>query len=170
MLEQWRSTAAPRAAAGAARLGAAVRERPGPQAVCDAVAAASRANAAGDARAAAAIARLDSVLRTGPVEFYLGDGAVDHGPVALARLLEAAGDRAGALAALRRRPYFIGWQPFLAASLRDEGRLAAALGDVRAAVRAYEHYLALRSSTEPALVAAADSVRAELARLRAALR
>jgi len=138
--------------------------------VCDAVVAAMRASAAGDARAAAVIARLDSVLRTGPVEFYVGDGAVDHGPIALARLLEAAGDRAGALAALRRRPYFIGWQPFLAASLRDEGRLAAALGDVRGAVRAYEHYLALRANPEPALVAATDSVRAELARLRAALR
>ena len=170
VLEQWRSSAAPRAAAGAARPGAAVRERPGPQAVCDAVVAAMRASAAGDARAAAAVARIDSVLRAGPVEFYVGDGAVDHGPIALARLLEAAGDRAGALAALRRRPYFIGWQPFLAASLRDEGRLAAALGDVRGAVRAYEHYLALRANPEPALVAATDSVRAELARLRAALR
>jgi hypothetical protein len=37
-------------------------------------------------------------------------------------------------------------------------------------VRAYEHYLALRSNPEPALVGATDSVRAELARLRAMVR
>ena len=46
----------------------------------------------------------------------------------------------------------------------------AALGDFRGAVRAYEHYLVLRSNPEPALVPATDTVRAELARLRAALR
>jgi hypothetical protein len=138
--------------------------------VCEAVVAAMHAHRWTGGSAGEAVTRLDSVLRTGPVDFYYGDGAVDHAPIALARLLEASGDRAGALAALRRRPYFIGWQPFLAASLREEGRLAAALGDVRGAVRAYEHYLALRSNPEPALVGASDSVRAELVRLRATAR
>ena len=103
----------------------------------------------------------------GPVELFLGDGHLTYPPIALARLLEASGDRAAALAAIRRRPYFIGWQPFLAASLREEGRLAALAGDRAGAVRAYEHYLALRYDPEPALRPAADSVRAELTRLRA---
>jgi hypothetical protein len=152
------------------RAGAAGEQPAIEQVVCDAVVAAMRASLRDGGRARETTARLDSVLRTGPVEFYFGDGAVDHAAIALARLLEAPGDRAGALAALRRRPYSIGCQPFLAASLRDEGCLAAALGDVRGAVRAYEHYLALRSNPEPALVGATDSVRAELARLRAMVR
>jgi hypothetical protein len=82
-------------------------------------------------------------------------------------LREQAGDRAGALGALRYRHYFIGWQPFLATSLREEGRLAAELGDREGAIRAYEHHLALRYDPEPTIRASADSVRGELARLKA---
>jgi tetratricopeptide (TPR) repeat protein len=172
VLEQWRLSTAPPAGGEPEGRGTGRGAEPpaARQGVCDAVVAAMRARLRDDGRAMEAVAQLDSVLRTGPVEFYFGDGAVDHAPIVLARLLEASGDRAGALAALRRRPYFIGWQPFLAASLRDEGRLAAALGDLPGAVRAYEHYLALRSNPEPALAGATDSVRAELARLRATAR
>jgi tetratricopeptide (TPR) repeat protein len=172
VLEQWRLSVAPSAPRAPRSLGAAgAKERPAiQQVVCDAVLAALRARPRGEGRVAEAVARLDSVLRTGPVDFHAGDGIVDHASIALARLLEASGDSAAALAALRRRPYFIGWQPFLAASLRDEGRLAAALGDAPGAMRAYEHYLALRSNPEPARVGATDSVRAEVARLRAAVR
>jgi serine/threonine-protein kinase len=110
-------------------------------------------------------ARIDQLYRAGPLDFYRGDGHVEHAPVALARLLEAQGERAAALTALRRRPYFIGWQPFLASSLRDEGRLAAAIGQRDVAIRAYRHYLALRSNPDPLLRPQADSVRAELDRL-----
>jgi hypothetical protein len=120
-----------------------------------------------DRSAPRAIARVDELLRSGLTEFFLGDGSFDYASIALARLLEATGDRAGALAALRRRPYFIGWQPFLASSLRYEGQLASAVGDRDGAVRAYEHHLALRYDPEPALRAATDSARAELARVRA---
>ncbi|HEX6064197.1 MAG TPA: protein kinase family protein, partial [Longimicrobiales bacterium] len=90
------------------------------------------------------VARLEELYRSGPVEFYLGDGHVDLAPLAAARIREARGDRAGALAALRRRPYFIGWQPFLAASLRHEMRLAASLGDQAAATRAQQFHRTLR--------------------------
>jgi serine/threonine-protein kinase len=134
--------------------------------LCDATVEAMRASQRGDASAKEAMARLDELFRVGPAEFFLGDGHLTYAPIALARMLEASGDRAGALAAIRRRPYFIGWQPFLAASLREEGRLASLVGDRAGAVRAYEHHLALRHDPEPALRAAADSVRAELAKLR----
>jgi hypothetical protein len=53
----------------------------------------------------------------------------------------------------------------VATHLREEGRLAARLGDRAGAIRAYRHYLALRSDPEPRLRAARDSVRAELERL-----
>jgi hypothetical protein len=39
------------------------------------------------------------------------------------------------------------------------------VGDTEGAMRAYRHYLALRSDPEPALLGQADSVRAELGRL-----
>jgi hypothetical protein len=51
--------------------------------------------------------------------------------------------------------------------LREEGRLAAAVGDTAGAIRAYDHYLALRatpSDYEPWRLQR-DSVRAELAAL-----
>jgi serine/threonine protein kinase len=47
----------------------------------------------------------------------------------------------------------------------QEGRLAALTGDRSGAVRAYRHYLALRSDSEPALRPAIEAVRAELAKL-----
>jgi hypothetical protein len=177
VLAQWRLS--PRGAAGAPLSEAAIERAPPARAdtsdaqtavrlrLCDATVGAMRASQRGDASATRAFARLEETYRVGPVELFLGDGHLTHPPIALARLLEASGDHAGALAAIRRRPYFIGWQPFLAASLREEGRLATLAGDRAGAVRAYEHYLALRYDPEPALRPAADSVRAELVRLRA---
>ena len=49
--------------------------------------------------------------------------------------------------------------------LREMGRLAALAGDREAAVRAYRHYLAIRTDPDPALIPQRDSVRAELAAL-----
>lgn len=114
----------------------------------------------------AVIDRLDEMLRSGLLELYPGDGHVEYGPIVLARLLERRGDHARALAVIRRRPYFIGWQPFHAASLLYEARLSARIGDTAGAVRAYEHYLAFRRSPTPSLVARKDSAAAELAALR----
>jgi hypothetical protein len=135
--------------------------------LCEVTLEAMRAVRRRDSSASQALDRLEQLLRSGVAEFYPGDGQLDYASVALGRLREQTGDRTGALAALRCRHYFIGWQPFLAASLRDEGRLAAELGDREGAIRAYEHYLALRHDPEPALRTSTDSVRTELARLKA---
>ncbi len=55
---------------------------------------------------------------------------------------------------------------YLSTFLREEGRLAALTGDPIGAIRAYQHYLALRSDPEPSTKPEVDRVRAELARLR----
>jgi hypothetical protein len=49
--------------------------------------------------------------------------------------------------------------------LREEGRLAALVGDTSGALRAYRHYLALRENPDPPWRAPWDSVRVELAAL-----
>jgi hypothetical protein len=83
----------------------------------------------------------------------------------VARLKEARGDLQGALAATRRRIYFYAEPLFLSTYLREEGRLAALTGDRAGAIRAYQHYLALRSDPDPALKPEVTQVRAELAGL-----
>jgi len=145
-----------------------VRDRSPADHLCGVTLEAMRATRRRDPAAPQTVDRLEQLLRSGVAEFYSGDGQLDYASIALARLREQAGDRAGALAALRYRHYFIGWQPFLATSLRDEGRLAVELGDREGAIRAFEHHLALRYDPEPAISASTDSVRAELARLKAA--
>jgi tetratricopeptide (TPR) repeat protein len=85
----------------------------------------------------------------------------------LARLHEFRGDPLAALAATRRRAvqYEPGFNLLLSTQLREEGRLALAVGDTAGAVRAYRHYLALRPDPEPSLRADVARVRAELTRL-----
>ena len=105
-----------------------------------------------------AIARLDTTMgrhRYEELDVIVG--------LFLARAWEAYGDPARALRAVRRRE----WNVVLAAAtqFREEGRLAARLGDRDAALRAYRAYLALRHAPEPALRAEVDHVRAEVARL-----
>ena len=84
--------------------------------------------------------------------------------LAAARLHERAGDDARALRALRAGRWLFPPQ-YLSTYLREEGELAARTGDSRAAIRAYRHYLLLRSNPEPELRREVDRVRAELARL-----
>jgi TolB-like protein len=83
----------------------------------------------------------------------------------LVHAYEASGDDAGALRVIRRGIWF---QPprNLSTLLREEGKLAARLGDRAGAVRALEHYLALRSNPEPPLRAERDSIQAEVNRLK----
>ncbi|MEN8160852.1 MAG: serine/threonine-protein kinase, partial [Myxococcota bacterium] len=109
------------------------------------------------------LARLDSALVTGPeMDFTLEVTA--H--LALAHLHEREGDAARALEAVRRRRYdFDSSNLLLATSLRTEGRLAGEVGDAEGAIRAYRHYLALRSDPEPTLRPQVDGVRAALAEL-----
>jgi hypothetical protein len=83
----------------------------------------------------------------------------------LARAYEDSGDEVTALRVIRRGQWLFPPRA-LATHLREEGRLSARAGDRAGAIRAYEHYLALRSDPEPSLRAARDSVRAEVDRLR----
>ncbi len=85
--------------------------------------------------------------------------------LALARLLAAAGDTAGALAAVRRRPYHGVGTVYLSSYLRLEGRLAAAAGDRVGAIRAYRHYLVLRAAPAASVAPEVARVKTELAAL-----
>jgi len=156
-------------------------------AVCAALLEAKLAAASGAAGAGAALDRLDSLIRSGPggqrngppVSFTLSPAYVrstvgispcgfeDFVNLEVARLRERQGDLRAALAAVRRRPYAYHLTDYLAPHLREEGRLAALTGDRSGAVRAYRHYLALRSDPEPAVRPAVEAVRAELAKLTA---
>jgi serine/threonine-protein kinase len=106
--------------------------------------------------AGAAFARLDTFLLT-------GGGSPGWG-MEVARWREAQGDIRGALRATRRRA---GYQPYWNFSyiLREEGRLAALVGDRAGAIKAYSHYLALRYNPEPSVKPEVNRVRAELAQL-----
>jgi tetratricopeptide (TPR) repeat protein len=84
--------------------------------------------------------------------------------LAAAGLHERAGDDAGALRTLRAGRWLFPPQ-YLSTYLRDEGRLAARTGDRAGAIRAYRHYLLLRSKPEPELRPEVDRIKAELARL-----
>ncbi len=153
--------------------------------VCAALLEAKFAAATGAAGASAALDRLDSLMRSGPggqrngpagaftlspayVRSMIGIspcGFEDFANLEVARLRERQGNLRSALAAVRRRPYAYHLTDYLAPHLREEGRLAALTGDSAGAVRAYRHYLALRSDPEPALRPAVEAVRAELATL-----
>jgi DNA-binding SARP family transcriptional activator/TolB-like protein len=84
---------------------------------------------------------------------------------ALARAYEQSGDPAGALRVIRRGIWYNPPRQ-LAPLLRDEGRLAASFGDRAGAIRAYEHYLALRTDPEPIFRPERDRIRGEVNRLK----
>ena len=107
------------------------------------------------ADAGAAFARLDTLLLAGR--------GVSTWVMELARWREAQGDVGGALRATRRRANHTPWN--LSYCLREEGRLAALVGDREGAIKAYSHYLALRYKPEPSVKPEVDRVREELALL-----
>lgn len=171
--EQWRLHNAGVSSVGGAPIpadGAPTDGAPSALDICRATIEAMRARLGNDPNIGRFIGRLDRFVRAGPVSFYVGDGHTEYASIAVARLLEASGNPRGALEAIRRRPYFIGWQPFLAASLREEARLAVAAGDAASAVAALEHHLALRTDPDPALRDSTMVLRADLVRLRAGAR
>lgn len=111
-----------------------------------------------------AMRRVDSLARTGPASFPASWPGAEN--LVIARLLEARGDVRAALQVVRRRIYG-GLHPtrFLTSFLQEEGRLAAVTGDTAGAIRAYGHYLALRSDPEATRRAETERVRLALARL-----
>ena len=114
-------------------------------------------------RVTQSIQRLDSLLRSGPVTNpHIRLAA----RLTLAELEERQGDPAAALAAVRRRPYHHTFGVTgLSESLRWEGRLAALAGDTAGAIRALQHFLALRSEAEAPFDRENADVRAEVGRL-----
>ena len=112
---------------------------------------------------------LDSLLKRGPRAYM---GLVGTSPVAfanftVARLREEQGDLPAALAAIRRRD-FDAFPDYLwsgPAFLRQEGRLAALVGDTAGAKRAYDEYLLLRTSPDAPFRPQRDSVLTERAAL-----
>jgi tetratricopeptide (TPR) repeat protein len=153
------------ASSPASAFGAGIDDAGGVQrTLCEAVLAATREVRERGA-AGARVQALDSILRDGPISGPMGDGHTEYPHVALARLLERAGDRAGALAAASRRLYFIGWNHYAATSLREEAQLAQSAGERERALRAWRQYLALRGSAEPSLAAFTEAARAAVARL-----
>jgi hypothetical protein len=107
--------------------------------------------------------RLDSLMLLGPAAT---NEVETFGNLVVAQLYERAGEPEAALAALRRRPYQWAYGPmFLTTFLREEGRLAASTGDREGAIRAYHHYLALRTAPDSSLFRVVTDVRRELSRL-----
>jgi hypothetical protein len=111
------------------------------------------------ADAATLRARVDSAARTG---CCTGPNQID---LLLAIAFERAGNDTAALRAVRRGIWRYPTM-YLSTYLSMEGRLAARIGDRSGAIRAYEHYLALRSDPEPHLIPERERIRAEVARLR----
>lgn len=107
-----------------------------------------------------ALQRLDSLASVG-----FGSGAPHTINLVSATIHERRGDLAGALAAVRRGRWFFPPEN-LSTYLREEGRLAVLTGDSTSAVRAWTHYLALRSETEPSVRPEVDRIRTQLARIQ----
>jgi tRNA A-37 threonylcarbamoyl transferase component Bud32/tetratricopeptide (TPR) repeat protein/TolB-like protein len=104
------------------------------------------------------VSHLEDRLRTVPPGWTDGDN------LAVARLLEAHGNVAGALAAVRRRRFDL-VPVFLSTYLREEGRLAALAGDTTGSIAAYRRFLTLQAHPEPSRAAGVERVRSELSRL-----
>ena len=104
---------------------------------------------------------LDSVMRSAPPVWIPYHGAAPANPL-LARLFAAVGDTTRALVAVRRRQRDWGADVLTATRRRLEGRLAVAVGDTAAAIRAYRDYLVLRANPDSVLIPQRDSVRSEL--------
>jgi hypothetical protein len=98
-----------------------------------------------------ALDQLESVLRKGTGLELPGNLAT----LMVARARAAQGNDGAALDIVRRRPHIVA-QHFtivLPAHLREEGRLAALVGDTAGAIRAYRHYLTVRDQPDPGPIA-----------------
>jgi eukaryotic-like serine/threonine-protein kinase len=106
--------------------------------------------------------RVDSLQIYDPVG--ITNSPIEASNLLVTRLWQEQGDWPRAEAAARRR--YKGLNPrFLSTYLREEGRAAAAVGHREAAIRAYQHYLALRYDPEPSVKPEVEQVRADLADL-----
>ena len=173
---QWRAAHGDMAAANAAitRLRAATVSGLGPDSLarfgrvmslCTSLLDAERATYEGSPDARARLALADSLARASIWEVCCSDPVMGANLV-VAGLWERQGDVPRALQAVRRRSArFLRNPNYLSTFAREEGRLAAIVGDTAGSVRAYRHYLGLRYDPEPSVRAEVDRVRRELAAL-----
>jgi tetratricopeptide (TPR) repeat protein len=110
----------------------------------------------------AALDRLDALLVEGPFTGFVDFGQPYWANLALAQLYDESGDLEAALAAARRRMYFLGHQPYMPAFFLAEARLNARLGQDDDAITAYRRYLNLRSDPEPSRRVETEAVQTEL--------
>ena len=113
--------------------------------------------------AAPLVASADSMLR----RVDGGEYNESAGNLVVARLWEALGDPQRAFAAAQRRPSGPEREPFGTTFLREAARLAAASGQVDAAIGYYRRYVAARAEPEPSMRPDLDAAKRELARLEA---
>jgi serine/threonine-protein kinase len=146
--------------------------------LCGALLEAMRSAALRSPDARSRLLEADSLARTfisavccGEPDKLVGTNFWSGANLVIARLAEAQGDLSLALRAVRRRgaPFNLGPAFYLASYLREEGRLATLTADTAGAIRAYQHYLALRTQPEAAVRPEVERVRAELAQLLAGL-
>lgn len=114
----------------------------------------------------AALERLDSIQRFEPWDEHAFDRWPHAADLLAARLFEREGQPRRALTALQRRTAAT-FPVMVSSRVREEGRLAAQMGDTVAAQLAYKHYIALRQHAEPSLLREVERVRQELKRLAA---
>ncbi len=108
------------------------------------------------------LARVDSLQKAYPVG--VTGSPIQASNLIVSRLWAAQGDWTRAEAAAYRR--YRGMHPkFLSTHLLEEGRAAALAGHRTTAIRALQHYLALRYDPEPSVRPEVEAVRAEWARL-----
>ena len=123
--------------------------------------------------AAARLGSPDLATRMAALDTMYGIPATPNFPgglsLAVSRGHEMAGDLAGARAAAARRLLEPVYGPgYLAGYLYTEGRLALLAGDRDAALKAWRHYLVLRSNPDPELQPRSARVRALVDSLEAA--
>ena len=119
-----------------------------------------------DPRADSLMAELDSLARQGAIfRASSASGTLPMVNLILARYYASHNHNAEALAAIRRREHGLNGAFLTAPMLREEGRIAAAAGDVEGAIRAYRAFLNWHYNPEPALRPERDAIRQELAKL-----
>ena len=118
--------------------------------------------------APALAARLDTLMENTDYSSF-SSGRLAFAALTAGRLLEKYQNPAAGLRAVRRRStWWSNDMPYLAAQLREEGRLAALAGQKQEAIESYRHYLSLRSAPEPKVQPEVDGVKKELAKLESA--
>jgi tetratricopeptide (TPR) repeat protein/TolB-like protein len=167
-LEQWRLARGTTGTAPAAiaRLRAAARipgiDWPDEHERCADLLEAWHATATRRPEAPALLARVDSLQQAAPTGITASPITASN--LLVTRLWQEQGNWPRAEGAARRR--YKGLNPqYLSTHLREEGRAAALAGHRDAAIRAYQHYLALRYDPEPSVRPEVDQVRSELAAL-----